>query len=154
MDSCSKPIPIPEGLLLCHDPFALYNHIKITALFDDGSATGELTIRPDSLNPYGIVHGGCLTTLADTVGGWGVYAATKRPCVTASYTQNFLRPAKGNCDQKIFCRAVPEKIGNKLCVYRLIITNESGTELSTGLFTFFLVETPISNPVSTPSEHA
>ena len=142
MDSCSKrPIPIPENHFLSDDPFAVYNHVELLRLFDDGSAEGELAIHPDSLNPYGIVHGGCLTTLADTVGGWAVYAATGRTGVTASYTLNFLRPA-GRENKRIFCRAHPERIGNHLCVYHVTISGEDGAALATGLFTFSLVKSP------------
>ena len=69
MDSCSKTkraIPDPRKVI---DPFSHRNNILITNLYDDGSVDGELTVTPESLNPHGIVHGGCLATLADTVAG-------------------------------------------------------------------------------------
>lgn len=32
---------------------------------DDGRCTFELTLRPEHLNPYGVVHGGIVYTLVD-----------------------------------------------------------------------------------------
>ena len=48
--------------------FAFENGIVITDV-GPGYAKGELTVGPDSINPHGNVHGGALSTLADTVGG-------------------------------------------------------------------------------------
>ena len=42
--------------------FTTYNHIRVTAV-GDGWAEGELAVAPDSGNPLGIVHGGCLCTM-------------------------------------------------------------------------------------------
>ena len=136
MDSCSKPIPIPEDYFLFQDPFSIYNHIKITGLFEDGTSEGELTIHPDSLNPYGIVHGGCLATLADTVGGC---CACSRGgvCVTAGSTMEFLRPASG---KKIFCVATPKKMGRTLSVIQVVLTNDQDVVVATGTFTFFMMD--------------
>ncbi|WP_297720974.1 PaaI family thioesterase [Intestinimonas sp.] len=145
MASCSKPVPIKEGPVRVSDPFSSYNHIQITELYEDGTAVGALTVHPDSLNPYGIVHGGCLATLADTVGGSGVLAATGRPCVTVNYAFNFLRPAKGE-NRHIFCRAQPEKLGQTLCVYHLVLTDDNGVEVANGNFTFYLTQEPSAPP--------
>ena len=134
MDSCSKPIRLPEKHPLTNDPFSLYNHVKVTGVFDDGSAEGELTIHPDTLNIHGIVHGGALATLADTVGG--CCACSKGGlCVTSSSTMEFLRPADG---PRIFCTATPKKMGYHLSVIQVELTNVSGETVATGTFTFFM----------------
>lgn len=151
MDSCSKPIPIPEDYFLFRDPFADFNHVKVTGLFEDGTATGELTLHPESLNPYGIVHGGCLATLADTVGGAGVFAGTGKTCVTVNYAFSFLRPALGT-NRKLYCRAVPEKLGHRLCVYRQTITDDNGQEVANGNFTFYLLDHPADKSPDQPAE--
>lgn len=129
-DSCSDLAPR-------RDPFSEANHIKLIAAYPDGSAEGELTIAPESLNIYGIVHGGCLAALADTTAGWAAALAQKQTCVTVSYGMNFIRPAKGS-NQKIRCRAEPEKLGQTLCVYRVILTGDDNSPVATGNFTFFL----------------
>lgn len=121
------------------DRFASRNNIRITAFHEDGSAEGELTITPEVLNQHGIVHGGCLATLADTVSGWAAIVAQNRPCVTVNYAFNFLRPAKGTY-RKIICRATPEKLGQTLSVFRLVLTGDDGKEVANGNFTFFMMD--------------
>ena len=74
-------------------------------------AVGELEALPETLNVWGIVHGGALATLADTVAGSAVAAATGRGCVTVGYSINFLRPAAG---ATITCTARPVKLGKQL----------------------------------------
>ena len=106
--------------------FSSYNGITVTKLEKD-VAEGELVITPQSLNSGGIVHGGCLATLADTVAGNGVACAT------------FLSPACGD-GHKIYCRAIPQKIGRTLCLYEVSLTDDNGREVAAGSFTFFLKE--------------
>lgn len=137
MDSCSKTkraIPDPRKVI---DPFSHRNNIRITNLYDDGSVDGELTVTPESLNPHGIVHGGCLATLADTVAGHAAHVHGS--CVTVNYAFNFLRPAKGT-NKKIYCVATPEKVGRTLCVYHLELTDDEGVQVATGNFTFFILK--------------
>lgn len=119
------------------DPFPRFNHMKVLAFYDDGSAEGELSITPDSLNPMGCVHGGCLCTLADAVAGWGAAASQKKTCVTVSTSLNYLRPALGS-NEKIHCLATPRKLGKTLCVYEVSLTDDSGKEVVSGELTFFL----------------
>ncbi|WP_101697541.1 PaaI family thioesterase [Clostridium minihomine] len=118
--------------------FSAYNGITITKLEKD-VAEGELIITPQSLNSGGIVHGGCLATLADTVAGNGVASATGHMCVTVNYSFHFLSPAFGD-GHKIYCRAVPQKIGHTLCLYGVSLTDDNGREVAAGSFTFFLKE--------------
>ena len=61
---------------------------------EPGRVLGELTVHENSYNPHGIVHGGLLTTLADTAAG--CCACSKGGhCVTSNCTMEFLRPATG-----------------------------------------------------------
>ena len=120
------------------DTFSIHNHISVTRLLKDGSAEGELEVGPESLNIYGVVHGGCLATLADTVGG--CCACSKGGiCVTASSTMEFLRPANGSA---ITCVATPKKLGRTLSVVQVELFNDNQTLVATGTFTFFMVEPP------------
>ncbi len=134
MDSYSK---LDAERIAHKDAFSAYNNIRVTETREDGTAVGELTVTEHSLNPHGIVHGGCLATLADTVAGWAVAIGTGQASVTVNYGMNFLRPAKGS-NKKIVCRAEPEKLGRTLCVYRVTLTDDAGKEVATGNFTFFL----------------
>ena len=67
--------------------------------------------------------------------GSGVFFATGHYCVTVNYAFNFLRPAKGT-NQKIRCRATPEKLGRTLCVYHVSLTDDEDVEVANGNFTF------------------
>ncbi|MCI2106110.1 MAG: PaaI family thioesterase [Intestinimonas sp.] len=120
------------------DPFSKMNGITVTNV-KDGVGYGELSITPGNLNPMGMVHGGCLAALADTVAGGAVITTTGHVCVTASYSMNFLRPAMGT-GKKIHCQATPRKMGRNLCVYAVSLTNDSGEEVAGGDFTFFLLQ--------------
>lgn len=116
--------------------FAPYNDISITEAGPEG-ARGELIVSRHSLNPHGLVHGGALAALADTVGGAATYAAYRQGCVTVNYSLSFLHPAKG-ITKKISCLATPLQLGNRLCVYRVSLTDDQGCEVATGNFTFYL----------------
>lgn len=112
--------------------FVLHNHIRITRL-DDCYAEGELDICPESLNRWGFVHGGCLVSLADTVGGVAA-TTTGRSTVTLNNTFNFLRPASGT---KIKCTARAVKVGRTVAVFRCTLTDDREREVANGDFTFF-----------------
>ncbi|MBP1736447.1 MAG: hypothetical protein H6Q60_328 [Oscillospiraceae bacterium] len=120
--------------------FSSYNNIRMTRVAEH-YAEGELTIRPESLNYLGYVHGGCLAALADTVAGVAV-CTSGMGCVTLNYGLNFLRPA---CGSKIKCVARPEKTGKTICVYQIALTDDQERMVATGEFTFFITK-PLELP--------
>lgn len=101
---------------------------------DVGYAEGILDVKPGNLNMLGIVHGGCLATLADTTAGMGVIASGHE-AVTVTYCLNFLRPATG---KQIRCIANAEKMGKTLCVMRVELFNDDSKPVAAGSFTFCL----------------
>ena len=115
--------------------FSYENGILVTHV-EPGLARGELRAGPNSVNPHGMIHGGALATLADTVGGCCA-CSTGGNCVTASSTLEFLRPAYG---EKIFCEATPKKLGRKLSVVQLVMTDTKGKVVATGTYTFFMID--------------
>lgn len=140
MDSCNNDDRVFKELMdRINDPrqFSSYNGITVTQV-KDGVGVGELAITPHSLNPMGIVHGGCLAALADTVAGVAVAVGQRSRCVTVNYSLSFLRPAKGE-GKKIVCTATPHKLGHTLCVYGVSLTDDGGKEVASGTFTFFLM---------------
>ena len=113
--------------------FSYENGVTVTRV-EPGRAEGILEVGPNSINPHGNVHGGALATLADTVGG--CCACSKGgQCVTASSTMEFLRPAWGG---RIYCEATPKKLGRKLSVIQVTLTDEQEKVVATGTFTFFM----------------
>ena len=114
------------------DSYSRLSHITITAV-GDGWAEGELTVCPEVLNPMGMVHGGCLATLADTVAGTAAHSGGQR-CVTLNCSLNLLKPAKGS---RIVCRAVRQKSGRTIQVCEVVLTDEQGAQVMTGTLTFY-----------------
>ena len=152
MASCNKKNILDAQAIAEKDPFSTRNNIRVTAAYADGSGEGELTITPECLNPHGIVHGGCLAALADSVGGWTASSAQHRTCVTVNYAFHFLRPAMGT-NQKIRCRATPEKTGRTLSVYHVSLTDDEGLEVATGNFTFFMMDKRLNGTTPERLEH-
>lgn len=111
-------------------------HVRIEEV-GVGYARGVLDVHPMNLNLLGIVHGGCLATLADTVAGMGV-VATGHAVVTANYGLNFLRPATG---RQICCIARAEKMGKTLCVMHVDLYNDDDRDhkVASGNFTFAIL---------------
>ena len=99
----------------------------------NGQAEGELTIRTETKNPMGVVHGGALFTLADTVAGTAAFT-TGRNCVTLDSSMQFLSAARGD---KVRCVAKPKKAGRTIMVYEISITDSEERLVATGIFTFF-----------------
>lgn len=102
----------------------------------DGYARGELKIRPEHLNPLGTVHGGCLYTLADSIGGTA--SATRGTITpTVSSDMHFLNPAKDT--DKLICEAREIKRGRTISVYAIEIRSDAGKLIADGTFTYFNV---------------
>ena len=112
--------------------FSYENGIVVTHI-EPGLALGELRAGPNPANPHGMIHGGAMAALADTVAG--CCACSKGgQCVTASSSMEFLRPARGD----LFCEATPKKLGRKLSVIQVSIADRLGKTVATGTFTFFM----------------
>lgn len=116
----------------CPNQFSFENGIEVTCV-KPGLARGVLRAGPASINPHGMIHGGAMAALADTVGGCCA-CSTGDSCVTANSTMEFLRPARGD----LFCEAIPKKLGRQLSVIQVVITDTAGKTVATGTFTFFM----------------
>ena len=114
--------------------FNFANGITLTHA-QPGLTRGVLRAGPYSVNPEGHIHGGAIATLADTVAG--CCACSKGgDCVTSSSSLEYLRPATGD----LFCEATPKKLGRRLSVIQVVITDRLGKTVATGTFTFFMTE--------------
>ena len=132
--STKDPASRITSLLNAPHQFSYENGIVVTEAAP-GYAKGELTVGPNSINPYGIVHGGALATLADTVGG--CCACSKGGnCVTVNCSMEYLRPASGT---KITCEATPKKQGRTLAVIQLVLRNDQDAVVATATYTFLMM---------------
>lgn len=114
--------------------YVSHSGITITKL-EENYCEGELAITPDVCNYLGIVHGGCLATLADTVGGLAAISSG-RGTVTLNYGFSFHRQAKGT---RIKCVAEAEKVGKTISVFRCSLTDDQGSLVASGQFTFCMM---------------
>ncbi|MFC5213815.1 PaaI family thioesterase [Streptomyces coerulescens] len=80
--------------VLAAQPFSVLLGARLTA-FGDGEATLELDLRDDLLNQHGRVHGGVLGYAAENAAAFAAGSAVGPGLVTAGFTVDFLRPAKG-----------------------------------------------------------
>ncbi len=95
MDSYSKLLE----LVNTSGCFAPANHMYVTELRPDHSAVGVLEVQPSSLNPMGIVHGGALVTLADTVCGTAAFTTGKRSPLRSV---RMFSPSQVHCPERFF----------------------------------------------------
>ncbi len=80
-----------------------------------GICTAALEVRPELLNPHGVIHGGALFSLADTVMGAALHTtlAPGEHCATVEIKIHFLQPvSKG----KIRCRTRLVHRGSRIAV--------------------------------------
>lgn len=115
--------------------FAIHNHIE-RVLAERDHAVFRLNIRPESKNPYGMVHGGAIYTMADNA--TGVAAHTDgRSYVTQTSSLHFLR---NQSEGEIFADARVRHRGRSTCLVAVDILGKDETLLATGEFTFFCVD--------------
>ena len=116
--------------------FSAYNSIFLEKA-RDGRAEGRLFVTENSLNPHGMVHGGALVTLADTVAGTCACSRYGNTCVTTNSTMEYLRPGTA---PGVLCRAEAVKIGRTLSVVRVELTDSREQLVATGTYTFCMMD--------------
>ena len=114
--------------------FALYNGITMRQL-ELGKAEAVMEMGPNSLNPHGQLHGGAIYTLADCAGGTAC-RTDGRKYVTLDGMIHFIHSARSGV-----ITAVGTVIhrGRTTVLTEIRITDQNGTLLATGNFTFFCV---------------
>lgn len=116
------------------NPFAAHSFFELELLEQD-HAVYRLDIRPESKNPFGMVHGGALYTMADDAASTAA-SSDGRQYVTQTGTLHFLRnQTKGviRAERRIRRR------GRSTVLASVEITNEAGDLLAAGDFVYFCV---------------
>ena len=130
---------LKEALELQHSNlFAKHNHIEGVSVERD-CAVFELTIRPESRNPYGLVHGGALYGMADNAAGFAAHT-DGRFYVTQTSTMHFLR---GKYEGTVTATAKVRHRGKSTCLVNVDLTDEKGVLIASGEYTFFCVNQTI-----------
>ena len=112
--------------------FANYIGLHITQL-GEGSARAEMPVTKDLLNPSGAVHGGCLATMADVVGG-AAASSYGYQVTTLDGNLHYLRAGLDvTC---LYGKARELKHGKRILVYEVSVEDQNGTVLAEGIFTY------------------
>ena len=121
-----------------HNAFMRHNYIEMESAERD-RAVFRLNIRPESKNPYGMVHGGAIYTLADNATG-AAALNDGRYYVTQTSALHFLR---NQAEGTVRASAQVRHRGKSTCLVGVDITGEGGKLIATGEFTFFCVDKDI-----------
>ena len=124
-----------EALQLAANAFTDYNFIKLEAAEAD-RAVYRLDIRPESRNPYGMVHGGALYTLADDAAGPAAHG-DGRHYVTQHGDLHFL---DNRAHGTVRATGRVRHRGRATVLVDVEITDGAGALLATGAFSYFCVD--------------
>ena len=113
--------------------FMTYNGLYIVDAKENYVKIG-VDITEKSLNPYGIVHGGLIYTLADSAMGIAL-ATSGRTGVTLNCNIEYLAPGTG---KKLFADTEIVKDGKTIVVIRVNVVNEENTLIATATGTYFI----------------
>ena len=110
-----------------------------------GSCSAALDVRPELLNPNGVVHGGALFSMADTVMGAALHTtlAPGEYCATVEIKIHFLQPvSKG----KIRCSTRVVQRGRRLAVLESHLSvGRLQVAQALGTFAIFAPRTPTAS---------
>ena len=99
--------------------------IEITDIDNDGIC-GKMPVDERTIQPFGLLHGGASASLAETLGsiagGIKVYP-NNETVVGIEINANHLKSAR---DGWVYGKATPIRIGKKIQVWNIKISNDSG----------------------------
>ena len=131
----NNELEVSAESICMNNEFMHHNHIEMLSVEQD-RAVFRLTIRPESKNPYGMLHGGAIYTLADNATGIAAHT-DGRFYVTQTGSLHFLR---NQSEGTVYASAAVRHRGGSTCLTNVDITSETGKLLATGEFTFFCVD--------------
>ncbi|MCI8477749.1 MAG: PaaI family thioesterase [Oscillospiraceae bacterium] len=114
--------------------FVKYNQIQLIEITPEYAVSFLETVGEDSLNPYGIVHGGVYFTMAD-VAAAALARTDGRAYVTLDSSIHFLRSARQGAS--IRATAHPRHRGKSTFLSVVEVTDQDGRLLASADFTFF-----------------
>ena len=123
-----------KTLRLGTNAFTNHNFIRLESVEPD-TAVYRLDIAPESRNPYGMVHGGAMYTLADDAAGAAAHT-DGRHYVTQSGDLHFL---DNRAHGAIRATGRVRHRGRSTVLVAVEITDEAGALLASGEFVYFHV---------------
>ena len=120
--------------LIRANAFANHSGVVVTDIQPD-YAEAVLDVTPETMNPFGSVHGGAFFTLADVCAGMAA-RTDGRGYVTQQASVQFLRAAR---EGRITGRAKVLHRGGTVCLIQVDITDDAGRLLFVSTFNFYCV---------------
>ncbi len=102
--------------------------LSLDEVTEDG-VTASFEIRPELLQPYGILHGGVLCSVVETVGSVSGAAWSKGAVAGTSNHTNFLRATR---EGRLTARSTPIHRGRTQQLWDVDITDEQGRLVAKG----------------------
>lgn len=102
----------------------------------EGYAKGRIELKPIHLNSWKAVHGGCLFTLADTIGGIAAITCIGN-AVTISGNMNYLSP--GSNTEAIVAEANVIHAGKTTAVVDVMLSTLEGRNVAKSTLTFYKI---------------
>lgn len=102
--------------------------LSLDEVTKDG-VTASFEIRPDHHQPYGILHGGVLCSVVETVGSVSGAAWYDGPVVGTSNHTNFLRATRTG---RLTARSTPVHRGKTQQLWEIDITDDQGRLVAKG----------------------
>lgn len=115
--------------------YNIYNGIKVVDI-DDNFCAVEGELREETMNPWGMAHGGFVYSLCDVAAGVAV-GQSGRHGVTLSGTMYYLRPSKG---KKLRAEGRIIKNGKTVVLVETNTYNDEGVHTARGEFQIYVLE--------------
>lgn len=106
--------------------FDAFIGMRDIAMTDDGALTAIVPVRPELLQPFGLVHGGVYASIAETLASMGTFAGVHEQGMHAmglSNSTSFLRPILAGT---IHATARPFHRGRTTWLWDVEITDDEG----------------------------
>jgi uncharacterized protein (TIGR00369 family) len=118
-------------------PFNKLVGVRIKRRHADG-VTIECEMRDELRNTAGVLHGGVAATMADAAVGIALasHFDGRRACTTTDLKINYLSAV---ADGKVIARSHLIRVGRKLCVGRVDLTDGDGKLVAVAIVTYMLL---------------
>ncbi len=118
------------------NPYMQFLGVELLEL-REGYSLARMKYKKELLNPYGMMHGGSLYSLADIVAGTAA-CMSGHYVTTVSGNMNFLLPADRT--EYVYCEAIKLRMGKHLAVFDVKLKDDDENILDSGEFTFFVTD--------------
>lgn len=108
-------------------------HCGIEIIQKEGGCCARVRVEPKHLNPYGIVHGGLLYTMADTAAGYTARTLTSSP-VTLNSEFHYMKNVPSGV---LTARTEILKAGKHILLLWVRVLSEEEVLLAEGTFTYY-----------------